>query len=85
MVRLEPYRLTDRGGEALERWRSAPTEELEEVRDAGTLKLFFGGDPATLAVAQLAGHRRRLELCERLVEQLGARGSDVPRGWCLAL
>lgn len=79
------YRLTDRGGEALERWRSEPTEELEEVRDAGTLKLFFGGDPATLAAAQLAAHRRQLELCERLIEQLRARGSDVPRGWCLAL
>ena len=79
------YRLTDRGGEALERWRSEPTEELEEVRDAGTLKLFFGGDPAVLADAQVAAHRRRLEAYERLIEQLRSPGTDVPPGWCLAL
>jgi len=78
------YRLTRRGARALERWRSEPTEELDEVRDVGTLKLFFGGDPARLAAAQLAAHRRQLKACEELRQQLRAR-EDAPRGWLLAL
>jgi PadR family transcriptional regulator, regulatory protein AphA len=83
--RRRMYRLTDDGRRALEDWRSEPTEELEEVRDASTLKLFFGGDPAQLAVAQLEAHRRQLEACERLYEQLRADSTDAPPGWCLAL
>jgi PadR family transcriptional regulator, regulatory protein AphA len=75
------YRLTKRGRRALDAWRSEPTGELEEVRDAGTLKLFFGGDPARLAAAQLEAHRLRL----RSYEQLRADASDWPRGWRLAL
>ena len=79
------YRLTDRGREALERWRSEPTGELNEVRDIGTLKLFFGGDPARLAAAQLAAHRRQLEVYEQLRADLCAQGAEASRGWLLAL
>ncbi len=75
------YRLTKRGREALALWLTEPTEELEEVRDPATLKLFFGGDPAKLAAAQLAAHRRKL----RTYEQLRAEATDWPRGWQLAL
>jgi PadR family transcriptional regulator, regulatory protein AphA len=75
------YRLTRRGREQLEAWRSEPTGELEEVRDAGTLKLFFGGDPARLAAVQLEAHRSQL----RDYEQLRAEAADWPRGWKLAL
>jgi PadR family transcriptional regulator AphA len=78
------YRLTDPGRQALERWRSEPTGELDEVRDLGTLKLFFGGDPAKLAAVQLEAHRRQLDACEQLYEQLRA-SPDTPRGWFLAL
>jgi PadR family transcriptional regulator AphA len=75
------YRLTKRGRQALDAWRSEPAAELEEVRDAGTLKLFLGGDPAKLAPAQLDAHRRKL----RAYEQLRAEATDWSRGWRLAL
>jgi DNA-binding PadR family transcriptional regulator len=79
--RRRVYRLTRRGREALARWLAEPTEEFEEVRDPATLKLFFGGDPAELASAQLAAHRRRL----RAYEKLRAEAGEWPRGWRLAL
>ena len=75
------YRLTKRGRRALAVWLAEPTEELEELRDPATLKLFFGGDPARLAAAQLAAHQRKL----RAYEQLHAEATDWPRGWRLAL
>jgi PadR family transcriptional regulator, regulatory protein AphA len=75
------YRLTESGAQALERWRSEPTGALEELRDPGTLKLFFGADPAPLAAAQLEAHRRQLLGYERLHE--GA--AEMPRGMRLAL
>jgi DNA-binding PadR family transcriptional regulator len=79
--RRRTYRLTERGGELLEAWRNEPTSELYELRDASTLKLFFGGDPAPLAQAQLEAHRRRLEEYESLLA--GAAGAS--RGQVLAL
>jgi PadR family transcriptional regulator AphA len=75
------YSLTKRGREALALWLTEPTEELEEVRDPATLKLFFGGDPAKLAAAQLAAHQRKLHA----YEQLRAEATDWSRGWRLAL
>lgn len=75
------YRLTGRGRQALESWRSEPSGELEQVRDPATLKLFLGGDPAELAVAQLEAHRRQLQL----YEELHASASEAPEGWRLAL
>jgi hypothetical protein len=56
----------------LERWCDEPTVELYELRDASTLKLFFGGDPAKLATAQLQAHERRLETYEQLSANLPA-------------
>lgn len=75
------YRLTERGREALAEWLAEPTEELEELRDPATLKLFFGGDPAKLAAAQLDAHQHKL----RAYEQLRAEATDWPHGWRLAL
>jgi PadR family transcriptional regulator AphA len=75
------YRVTERGAQALELWRSQPTGALEEVRDEGTLKLFFGADPAKLAAAQLDAHRRQL----RAYEHLHEGSSEMPRGMRLAL
>src|SRR3984885_11960305 len=64
--RRRMYRLTRRGREALDAWRSEPASDLYELRDAATLKLFFGGDPATLAAAQLQAHKGRLAENEEL-------------------
>jgi DNA-binding PadR family transcriptional regulator len=79
--RRRTYKLTARGREELERWRSEPSGELEQVRDLGTLKLFLGGDPTRLAAAQLEAHRRQL----LVYEDLKAGTSEAPEGWRLAL
>ena len=76
------YRLAPRGRRALEDWRSQPTEALEEVRDAGLLKLFLGADPGKLAPRQLDAHRRQLEGYQRLHEEAG---EHMPPGMRLAL
>jgi DNA-binding PadR family transcriptional regulator len=77
------YSLTDAGREALEEWRGSPTTDLYEIRDAGLLQLFLGGDPAKLAESQLAAHRENLRHLEALRD--GADPADVPEGVCLAL
>jgi PadR family transcriptional regulator, regulatory protein AphA len=74
--RRRTYRLTERGRAALAAWRDEPTDDLYELRDASTLKLFFGGDPTKLAAAQLEAHGRRLKLCEQLLASL----PDAQRG-----
>jgi DNA-binding PadR family transcriptional regulator len=79
--RRRVYRLTESGRAALCEWLQAPTERGYELRDAATLKLFFGGDPAQLAQAQLTTHSQRLESYEELRSSL----KDAPHGWLLAL
>jgi PadR family transcriptional regulator, regulatory protein AphA len=79
--RRRTYRLTARGIGLLARWRDRPTSELYELRDAATLKLFFGGDQEALAASQIEAHTRQLEAYERLRENL----ADAPRGQRLAL
>ena len=79
--RRRTYRLTDRGRAALEAWRNEPSEDLYELRDISTLKLFFGGDPAALAASQLAAHKRRLAQWQ----ELRAAIPDAPAGQLLAL
>jgi PadR family transcriptional regulator, regulatory protein AphA len=76
------YRLTADGRKALEMWRNEPATDLYELRDAATLKLFFGGDPATLATAQLQAHKARLKEYELLREGIG---DALPAGQALAL
>ena len=72
------YRLTRSGGDALDRWRSEPTGDLYELRDAGLLKLFFGADPKRLAPQQLEAHKDRLREYEAQLEQ--CRQIDAPGG-----
>jgi PadR family transcriptional regulator AphA len=80
--RRKLYTLTDRGRDALESWRSAPAEGLAELRDPGLLKLFFGADARTLAVARVEAHRGKLAEYEaRLAFDLGSE----PRGPWLTL
>ena len=69
---------TVRAVEALDRGIVAAKAD---VRDAATLKLFFGADPATLAATQAEVHERRLRDCEALLANL----ADAPHGWRLAL
>lgn len=76
------YRLTQTGRGALEAWRSELTAELYELRDAGLLKLFFGGDPRALAIEQLTAHEERLRTYEGMRD---AATADVPEGMRLAL
>ena len=75
------YRLADTGRAALDAWRSDASPTGWELRDAGLLKLFFGGDPSELAASQLEAHRARLAEYEALRE--AAEG--MPRGMRLAL
>jgi DNA-binding PadR family transcriptional regulator len=72
------YRLTKAGAAELDRWRSEPTGELYELRDAGLLKLFFGADPKTLAPPQLEAHQARLGEYEDLLQQ--CREMKAPDG-----
>src|SRR5262249_45479031 len=57
--------------------------ELYELRDAGLLKLFFGGDPATLARGQLEAHREKLATYEQQLQE--CRRMKAPEGIRLAL
>jgi DNA-binding PadR family transcriptional regulator len=65
--RRRVYRLTDEGREHLQRWRGEPSEKPLELRDATTLKLFFGGDPAVLAPGAIEAHERQLAGYEELL------------------
>jgi DNA-binding PadR family transcriptional regulator len=80
--RRKRYRLTEIGAEALARWRDEPTDDLPELRDLSLLKLFFGGDVAPLAQAQLKAHRQKLDLYEEL---LSSDTGDGPRGAWISL
>jgi PadR family transcriptional regulator, regulatory protein AphA len=72
------YRLTKPGEQALDRWRSEPTSDLYELRDAGLLKLFFGADPKKLAPQQLTAHEGRLREYEAQLEE--CRRMKAPQG-----
>jgi DNA-binding PadR family transcriptional regulator len=70
--RRRTYRLTVDGRTALDRWLAAPTDEGTELRDQALLKLYFGGQAGTGAVAAFAAHaadvhRRQLAAYEALV------------------
>ncbi len=81
--RRRQYSLTDAGRAALEQWRATPTNELYEIRDAGLLQLYLGGDRAQLAETQLAAHRENLRHLEGL--EAASRDADVSDGARLAL
>jgi PadR family transcriptional regulator AphA len=80
--RRKRYSLTDKGREALERWRAEPTDEMPELRLPGMLQLFFDTDPAKLAPVQLEAARRELAQLEAIREVDTGAG---PRGPWLAL
>jgi PadR family transcriptional regulator, regulatory protein AphA len=76
------YKITDAGREALAAWRAQAPDELPELRDAGVLKLFFGGDPETVAAHQIAAHEAKLAEYEALRANIAGH---VPPGQLLAL
>ena len=67
--RRRVYTLTSAGREALDAWLREPTREHTQIRDAGLLKLFFGGglsadELSALARAQEEAHQARLDVYE---------------------
>jgi DNA-binding PadR family transcriptional regulator len=76
------YAITDAGRAALDTWRATAPDELPELRDSGVLKLFFGGDPAVIAVHQIATHTAKLAEYQTLREHIAGH---VPPGQLLAL
>jgi PadR family transcriptional regulator, regulatory protein AphA len=80
--RRKLYSITDEGREALERWRSEPTDAIPELRAPALLKLFFGADPTQLAPMQVEAHRRKLAEYEEIRATMPA---GVPKGPRLAL
>jgi PadR family transcriptional regulator AphA len=80
--RRKLYTITDKGREALERWRSEPTDAILELRAPALLKLFFGADPREMAPVQIKAHRRKLAEYEQIRD---AMPESVPEGPRLAL
>lgn len=80
--RRKVYSITDKGREALEDWRSEPTDAIFELRAPALLKLFFGADPAELAPVQIEAHRRKLAEYEQIRDTMP---ESVPQGPRLAL
>ena len=80
--RRKTYTLTDKGRAVFEEWRASVTDELPELRDISTLKIFFGAEPGPLAAAQLAAHKQQLAEYEAYLESLGpydpAKGPRAP-------
>jgi PadR family transcriptional regulator, regulatory protein AphA len=76
------YEITERGRAALEDWRHEAPDEAPQLRDLGVLKLFFGGDPATIAAHQIALHEAKLAEYGALRAQHGA---ELPAGQLRAL
>ena len=76
------YTITDRGRQALEKWRTESSGELAELREPAVLKLFFGADPAELAAAQIPANRARLAEFEAIRASMP---DDVPEGPRMAL
>jgi DNA-binding PadR family transcriptional regulator len=75
--RRKLYAITDKGREALERWRNDPATDLAELREPALLKLFFGADPEQVAAIQIPANRARLEEYEAIRDSMP---DDVPAG-----
>jgi DNA-binding PadR family transcriptional regulator len=71
------YTITEKGRQALEKWRTESSSELAELREPAVLKLFFGADPAQLAAVQIPANRARLAEFEAIRASMP---DDVPEG-----
>lgn len=61
------YSITEDGRRELEDWLRDPQTDPPEIRDMGTLKLFFGNLVSSDDVKRLA--RRQVEVAEQLLEE----------------
>ena len=77
--RRKLYSLTDRGRAALGEWRDDPASERAELREPGSLKLFFGADARGLAEVQLPAHREKLAEYEAIRDGMPDEVGDGPR------
>ena len=77
--RRKRYTVTERGREAVDRWRRTPVEGARvEMRDLSLLKLHLGADPTVLAREQVEAHRQTLAEYERRRAQDPGSGSRGP-------
>lgn len=83
--RRKSYSVTAAGVAALDAWVSEPPTDLGELRTPALLAVFFGADPAEVAVTQLQLHRVKHAELQRLMEIGEASGPDAPRGPLLTL
>jgi PadR family transcriptional regulator AphA len=68
--RRRTYAITDKGERALRAWLADPVVPAPELRDPALLKMFFGGDPAAIAPAQVERYRLKLAEYQALRDQL---------------
>jgi PadR family transcriptional regulator, regulatory protein AphA len=80
--RRKLYKITAKGRQAFDAWRTEPTDAIPELRAPAILKLFFGAEPAEIAPLQIETHRRKLAEYLEIRDSLSA---DVPEGPRLAL
>ena len=73
------YAITEKGSRAFEQWRTESTGALAELREPAVLKLFFGADPAALAVAQIPANRGRLAEYEAIRDSMPENVPEGPR------
>jgi DNA-binding PadR family transcriptional regulator len=83
--RRKTYSLTGPGLDALREWLAAPTADHFQLRDIAELKLFFHeiGEPdhvAALAAEQIAQHRRRIDLYDKLLRDTGDASPTLELG-----
>ncbi|GAA2632166.1 PadR family transcriptional regulator [Actinomadura fulvescens] len=72
------FTITPEGEEALDAWLAAGAEELPQLRDLATLKIFFGARPQAIARVQLLRHQARLKEYE-LLREIGGLAQAGPR------
>jgi DNA-binding PadR family transcriptional regulator len=72
--RRKRYRLTERGGKALEEWVGEFRFTPPEQRDEQTLKVFLGADPVPLMEARLEWHHAKLAELEGYLAAVRATG-----------
>jgi DNA-binding PadR family transcriptional regulator len=80
--RRRVFSITASGSSALRQWLERPTGEFTELRDAGLLQLFLGGEPKDVAARQLEAHEQRLAEYEELH---AAMPVETPEGVRLSL
>ena len=72
------YGITEEGRKVLREWLADPTGELPELRDPGTLKLFFGNFGSPDDVVRLAENQVRMyEAQGREHEEIAAQFKGV--------